>query len=139
MERKTINFTIEGKPVAKQSVKFTRSGMRYTPKHMIEYSNWVKLSFTQAYKDFKPLTTPLRVRLYVAFEIPKSFSESKRLQALMDEIRPTVKPDCDNISKNILDSLNGLAWLDDKQIVELSVYKAYEEKSCVVVEITEID
>ena len=24
---------------------------------------------------------------------------------------PTVKPDCDNICKQIADSLNGLAWL----------------------------
>lgn len=138
MERKTINFTIEGKPVAKQSVKFTRSGMRYTPKHIVEYSNLVKSSFMQAYKSFKPLETPLKVRLYVAYEIPKSFSENKRFKALIDEIRPTVKPDCDNVSKNILDSLNGLAWLDDKQIVELSVYKAYEEKPFVDVEIIEV-
>ena len=135
MENKTIIFEIKGKPVAKQSVKFTRSGMRYTPKHITEYSNWVKLSFMQAYKDFTPFETPLRVELDVSFEIPKSFSKKKKSEALDGILKPIVKPDCDNISKNILDSLNGLVWVDDKQVTELIIKKKYGLKSLVIVKI----
>lgn len=42
-------------------------------------------------------------------------------------IRPTIKPDVDNIAKVILDSLNGLAYKDDKQIVFCAISKWYGE------------
>jgi len=135
---KCLKFKIDGKPVAKQSIKFTRSGMRYTPAHIAEYSNWVKLCFKQAYPDFMPDTltdAPLCASIAVAFEIPKSFAKGKRLAAEHNVIRPIVKPDCDNIAKNILDSLNGLAYSDDKQIVDLKVSKFYGMSAYVTVEI----
>lgn len=37
---------------------------------------------------------------------------------LAGEIRPTKKPDMDNVVKIIADSLNNLAYYDDTQIVE---------------------
>src|SRR5690606_3471790 len=32
------------------------------------------------------------------------------------------RPDLDNAAKSILDGLNGVAWSDDRQVVELHVY-----------------
>ena len=49
-------------------------------------------------------------------------------------ILPTKKPDCDNILKVIFDSLNGLAYDDDVQVVSVTfqkVYTAYEPCVCV--------
>ena len=46
---------------------------------------------------------------------------------------PTKKPDTDNIAKTILDSLNGIAFEDDKQVVALLVKKLYGEEAKVVV------
>ena len=46
---------------------------------------------------------------------------------LNGELRPTKKPDCDNIAKVILDALNGIAYHDDSQVVELVVHKHYAE------------
>ena len=46
---------------------------------------------------------------------------------LLGIIRPTIKPDVDNIAKVILDSLNGLAYKDDKQIVFCIISKWYGE------------
>lgn len=56
---------------------------------------------------------------------------------LAGQIRPTVKPDCDNVSKIILDALNGVAFKDDSQVVGLWVEKWYvpESESCVIVTI----
>lgn len=34
-----------------------------------------------------------------------------------------IRGDCDNYSKALLDSLNGVAWIDDSQIIELHIYK----------------
>ena len=42
-----------------------------------------------------------------------------------------------NIAKIILDSLNGLALLDDKHVTELYVYKAYDDNPRVVVRLSE--
>lgn len=57
---------------------------------------------------------------------------------LENEISPTIKPDTDNIAKSILDSLNGIAYKDDKQIVSLKVDKYYSEIPSVSVEIKEV-
>ena len=50
---------------------------------------------------------------------------------LSGAIRPTKKPDIDNIVKIVLDSLNGVAYIDDSQVVALLVEKHYAEKPCV--------
>ena len=55
-----------------------------------------------------------------------------------DKVFPTVKPDTDNIAKSILDSLNNIAYLDDKQVVKLEVEKYYSDVASVVVMIDEI-
>ena len=86
-----IDFIIKGKAKAKQSVKFGRNGI-----------NLVRLSFINKYpawsvKEFaeKPLKSVINV--YMSF--PKSFSKKKQAQALSGQIRPVVKPDCDNLQK----------------------------------------
>lgn len=122
-----ISFKILGKVKAKQSVKFTKSGIKYTPHDVVEYSNYLKLCFMRMYPNFTPLECALRVDIEVFMGIPKSFSKKKYMQAIAGNIKPTVKPDCDNIAKNICDSLNGIVYKDDKQICELRVKKTYAE------------
>jgi Holliday junction resolvase RusA-like endonuclease len=56
-----------------------------------------------------------------------------------DKVFPTVKPDTDNIAKSILDSLNNIAYLDDKQVVKLEVEKYYSDVASVVVMIDEVE
>ena len=51
---------------------------------------------------------------------------------------PVRKPDADNIAKIILDALNGTAYHDDAQIVQLSVRKQYAEKNSVEVILEDI-
>jgi len=57
---------------------------------------------------------------------------------LDNKIYPTIKPDTDNIAKSILDSLNGIAYKDDKQVVMLTVEKRYDEIPSVSVWISEV-
>ena len=59
----------------------------------------------------------------------------------MPRIRHTKKPDADNLAKAVLDSLNGLIWVDDAQVCELSVSKwiaAGDERAGVTVRIYEL-
>lgn len=53
-------------------------------------------------------------------------------------IRPTKKPDLDNVIKIILDGLNGLAYGDDKQVVELKALKCYAKEPFVLIQIEEM-
>lgn len=135
-----IEFEIKGKVKAKQSVKFTNTGIKYTPADIIEYSNLVKLSFINKYQAWNTETLrnkPLKMNIDVFMPVPTSFSNKKKMRAIANELRPIVKPDCDNIAKNINDSLNGILYPDDKQIVSLTVNKYYSENEYVKVTLTD--
>jgi Holliday junction resolvase RusA-like endonuclease len=135
-----VNFVIQGKVQAKQRPRFnTHTGKTYTPNKTINYENWVKTCYLQKYKDKELMEKPLRVTIRAFFEIPKSTSKKKKQQMLNNEVLPMVKPDTDNIAKSILDSLNGIAYKDDKQVAELIVYKFYNDTPYVNVTIEEID
>lgn len=136
-----INFEVMGKVKAKQSCRMTRGGIKYTPADVKSYANWIRLCFMKEYPNWSPLKfkdTPLMCEIDVDVAIPKSFSKKKVELAEMGIIRPTIKPDCDNIAKNINDALNGIAYPDDKQIVSLVVRKWYSDKECVNIRISDI-
>lgn len=78
-------------------------------------------------------TQDLEVVIEAYFRIPTSWSKKKKQEAIDRLIKPEVKPDCDNISKIILDSLNGVAYKDDKIVTALHTYKYYSSTPRVVV------
>lgn len=130
-------FEIAGNPMGKQRPKFSRAGnfvRTYTPKETVNYEQWVKMCYTSA--GGKNLGSgPIGIKLIVYYKIPKSFSKKKQQQAIARELLPTVKPDCDNVLKIICDSLNGIAYDDDKQIVEVCINKYYSYNPSVLVNI----
>lgn len=130
-------FNIPGKIQAKQRPRFNGK-FAYTPKETVNYENWVKACYLEKYRNEKPFEKALEVNIIAFFEIPKSVSKKKKEQMLNNEIYPTTKPDTDNIAKSILDSLNGIAYLDDKQVVDLRVRKQYAEVPSVSVWISEV-
>lgn len=48
------------------------------------------------------------------------------MEMLAGKIRPTKRPDADNVLKAIADGLNGLAYHDDAQLVEMKGAKYYD-------------
>ncbi len=114
--------------MGKQRPKFSRAGQfvrTYTPKDTINYEQWVKTCYIQAggkhYKD-----QPIKISIDIYYKIPKAFSKKKRQQAIDGAIVPTVKPDADNVLKIICDSLNGIAYDDDKQVARAIIIKHYD-------------
>ena len=131
----TFTFEIVGEPQGKGRPRFsTRGGFvkTYTPEKTASYENFVKLCYLNKYKGQK-LDGEIIAEIIAYFPIPKSFSKKKRSEAIEGKIRPTKKPDTDNIAKTILDSLNGIAFEDDKQVIALLVKKLYGEEAKVVV------
>ena len=93
---------------------------------------------TQAMKDsgFTMIEGPCVLRIDAYFEVPKSKSKRFREAALLDQERPTKKPDADNIVKAIQDALNGLVYKDDAYIVHLACQKFYSDNPRVEVFVT---
>ena len=69
----------------------------------------------------------LDVRIIAYYGIPQSTSGKRRKLMLEHRIRPTKKPDFDNIGKVVCDSLNNIAYRDDSRIVDAQVRKFYSE------------
>lgn len=127
-----LKFVVPGEPVGKGRPQSTvRSGFvkEYTPAKTRNYENLIKLAFSHAYPDFKPYekSVPLVLRMDAYYSIPASWSQKKQKLAVNGYIRPTKKPDTDNVSK-CKDALNEIAWHDDAQIVDDHVSKWYSEK-----------
>ncbi|MBQ8994147.1 MAG: RusA family crossover junction endodeoxyribonuclease [Turicibacter sp.] len=121
-------FKIPGKVQAKQRPRFA-NGRTYTPKPTVDYERFVKSCY-QDYIDiykWEPLKCSIRAEIEVFMKVPKSDSKLVKKRKLEGYIRPMVTPDTDNLAKSLLDALNGLAYGDDKQIVELEVKKFYGE------------
>ena len=133
-------FKIPGKAQAKQRPRMGRSGIVYTPKETLVYENYVKMCYSDYANQFGwlPYENQVRAEIEVLVAVPKSDSKTKKKAKIEGMIRPAVKPDCDNLAKSILDSVNGLAYHDDKQVVELSIKKYYAENAEVRVRLTEV-
>ena len=133
-----VKFTILGEPAGKGRPRFTREGRTYTPEKTASYENLVKLEYEQQCANHRfPDDAQLDVRIVAYYEIPKSTSKKKAKLMEEGKIRPTKKPDFDNIGKIICDSLNQRAYRDDAQIVDAQVRKFYSRNPRVVVTIQE--
>ena len=120
-----IRFTIPGTARGKGRPRFG-NGRTYTDAATINAEAWVR-ACAIPHCPAVPLEGPLAVRLDVGFIVPASWSRTKRAAALDGALRPTGRPDADNLIKLVCDPLNGLLWRDDSQVVELTVTKRYAE------------
>lgn len=131
---------IKAKP--KQRPQWSKYSKRpRTPKATREFENKVA-TFGKAYMRKAKLTSfsePLKVSIIVIKATPKSWSIAKTLRALKGGIAPTTLGDVDNYAKSILDGLNGVAFEDDKYIIELYVKKTYGQQDGIRVNIDLID
>lgn len=137
-----ITFTIPGPVKGKGRPRVTMQGgfaRAYTPKDTANYENLVKVMYMQEAKGKAWMDKePLKMIIIALQEIPKSASKKQANLMRTDMIRPTKKPDADNIAKIICDGLNGVAYHDDTQIVELNVFKHYSDTPGVTVTIEEV-
>ena len=96
-----IRLFVPGDPVPKQSFRYSRTGGYTDPR----VTAWQSAIQYHAEKENITLTKkPVKVRL---------------LFLLKDRRRR----DLDNLSKAVLDALNGMAWKDDTQVTDLHIQK----------------
>lgn len=115
---------VEGKIKGKDRPRFFR-GHAVTSAATREYEKLVKDSYIM--QDGRLLETPVKISITIFHKVPKSASKKDK-QLIRDGIKqPIKKPDIDNVAKIILDSLNGVAFRDDAQVIKLSLVKKYTE------------
>lgn len=134
-----ICFTVPGKPQGKARARTfynpkTKGMSSVTPEKTVLYENLVATCYMQAAGEQRFSDEGyLLVRIQAFFEPPKSVSKKTRAEMLSGKILPAKKPDIDNITKAVLDALNGVAYKDDTQVIETHVRKQYSEKQRVEV------
>lgn len=140
-----ISFELHGDPTGWQ-----RTGLRVvTPRNGKPFATVYKRAETRAYEAAlalaakvavkgKPLDGALKLTVTAFMGVPPSWSQKKRDAALAGTIRPTVKPDWDNLG-GMTDALKGIAWSDDSQVVDGRVVKLYDERPRLRVEIAPLE
>lgn len=124
-----LKIEIPGDVQAQQRPKFSRFGNNVSvrdPKESKDYKSFVRLVASQVAPNTL-ITEEIRLRIDVYRKIPKSFSKKKHQQAVDGELRPTTKPDIDNLAKGIKDGLSKVIWHDDSQVTELVARKLYSD------------
>lgn len=148
-EVEVIQFTVYGEPQGKGRPRFVARynpatqksfGQAHTPEKTIVYENLIRTEYSLQTKNFRyPDDAMLDMRIMAYYGVPKSVSKKKKALMLEGKIRPTKKPDMDNVMKVVADSLNQVAYKDDTQIVDAQCRKFYSVKPRIEVIIKQID
>lgn len=138
-----ICFTVPGKPQGKARARTgynpkTKQVMSHTPDNTVLYENFIKTCYMQETDHIFNRGEPLSICITACFEPVKSAPKKQRALMMQNKVRPTKKPDIDNIIKAVLDALNGIAYKDDTQVVQVRASKVYQDDARVDVTIEEL-
>lgn len=136
-----VKFTVWGEPRGKGRHRCTVINGRlhtYTPTTTAEYEEKIRRAYISDVGFGVIMGGALSVSVDAYFSIPKSASKQKRADMLSGRLRPTKKPDTDNIAKVVFDALNKTVYSDDKQIVDSRVRKYYDDQPRIEVTITDL-
>lgn len=131
-----LTFTIPGEPVPQPRPRVsTRGGFAraYVPaKHPVHayraaIANAARVAGAGVHGE------PVSVVIDFVWERPKSHL---RKSGVKPDAPVLPRPDLDNTTKAVLDSLNGVAWEDDSQVQRLVVEKSYGPEARTTVRIT---
>ena len=115
----TISLVVPLVPVGQMRARHARRGnfsMTYKDNQQDSRENELRF-FLRKYAPGVPWSGPVELCVKAYMPIPASWSKKKKEEALTGKIRPTVKPDFDNIIKHVKDVMNKIFWDDDKQVV----------------------
>lgn len=86
-----------------------------------------------------PHAGPVSLELIFCIKPPQSTTKCKKSAMLWGIIKPTCKPDLDNLEKTYKDCLTGVAYLDDAQVIALKSRKRYSIKVGVEIILTTLE
>jgi len=117
-----MKIFFDGPPIALSRPRFSRYGVYDRQKDEKRRCVWqLKLQEVTCI-----LTGPISVHMHFYMPIPESYSYKKKKE--LEKKYHIGKKDLDNMIKFYNDVLNGHAYADDKQIVEIYAIKLYDTK-----------
>jgi len=130
-----IVIELAGTPLGKGRPRFMRAtGTAYTPVKTRNFETNLKLAAQDAMAGRPPIEGAVSVRVEAFFPVPMSWSRKKRAAAMLNVMRPTTRPDWENIAK-MLDAFNSVVWRDDAQVVEGTITKHYSDRPRLRIEV----
>lgn len=113
-EPSTSTIWVAGKPKPKERPRFSRNGHSYTPKGTQDYESLVRQAWVDGGGEL--------------LEGPCAITMDFTVDGCMVNVTPVdwmskMRGDLDNYSKAIADGLQGVAYLNDKQIVRMTAEK----------------
>lgn len=123
-----INLTFPIKPLAKQSFRMTRDGRKYLDKDVVAYKKAIQAMAIKQMKenDYEFIEdNPIHISIVYCFKRPESTPKKIKDRMIKENCRfpKKTKPDIDNLTKAMLDALNGTVWRDDSLIFRLNATK----------------
>ena len=114
-----VEFFVRGNPVPKQSYRALKSGGGYIEKDV------------RAWQE--------RVSRSAGFEMQGRAPSNHWIEVELDFVlQHNRRVDLDNLSKNVLDALKRVVYVDDSQIVHLILHKHYGNAAGVYVLVSEV-
>lgn len=131
-----LTFTVPGDPIPQPRPRVSTQGgfaRAYVPaKHPVHaYRDAIAAAARAAGAGVHG--EPVSVVIDFVWERPKSHM---RKSGVKPDAPALPRPDLDNTTKAVLDSLNGVAWEDDSQVQRLVVEKSYGPEARTTVRIT---
>ena len=149
-----LTIRLDGEVRGKGRPRFNgQTGRAYTPQQTRAYEAELRAAAQQAMRaaGLPVFAGPVRVSVLAEEADPDSWSKWKRDAALIGLVRPTVKPDSDNILK-MLDALNPVkrkvsgkkivepvVWSDDSIVVDVYLEKHYSTTPGLTVTVTPLN
>lgn len=131
LKRSVYSFSVYGKPTPLPRMRYFRNGLWNKAKPQ---STLFRSAVTEAIPQIKngvlfDKTVTIRLTIWFYLKRPSTdFVSSKRLpdnlrHSSMERTYLPLGPDIDNLAKFVLDALNNLVYVDDRQVVKLEIYK----------------
>jgi len=123
-----IEIWIPHEPVSKQRPRSAKGGRTYTPEKTRNFEKKVR-EFVEAWLSVRMKKPPLYEQ-GVALSVIAIFYFDRPNYLLKKSVKDEALwhskgKDIDNLSKSLLDALNGVIWYDDAQISALHLQKFY--------------
>ena len=112
---KQYTIVVRGEPTPKARPRVV-NGHAYTPKRTKDAEKEVAYAWLKEY-GAKKISSPINIEIIFNMRPP----QGKRTSHVQK------RPDIDNLVKTILDGLNGVAYLDDKQVYRLTAIKRWAD------------
>jgi Holliday junction resolvase RusA-like endonuclease len=130
-----VTIRLAGVPEGKGRPRFARAtGRAFTPAATRSYEAALRFAGQEAMGARTPIDGALAITIIAALPIPESRSKAWKTAAIAGTEHPTVRPDFDNLAK-VVDALNQVVWIDDKQVVSALIVKIYSDRPALTIEV----